>query len=254
MTLRVVVADDEPIALRGLRRLLAAMPGVEVVAECGNGREAVAAIQARRPDLAVLDVQMPELDGIGVVQALAPGELPGIVFVTAYDRYAVAAFDLHAIDYVLKPVRADRFRTALARARQRLAAERRDELAGRLGRLLEDLGSARGGSDRFLVRSGKRAYFVPLSDIEWLEAADNYVRLHAGGRHHVIRETMKHLEEWLPKRFVRVHRSAIVNLDRVGEMRPLPSGDWTLLMTGGATVTLSRGYRAAFEERVGRPL
>ena len=251
--LRVLVVDDEPIARRGLRKLLTAEPDIDVVGESRDGREAVAAIRSLTPDLVVLDVQMPELDGIGVVRALKPEELPGIVFVTAYDRYAIAAFDLHAVDYVLKPVSPIRFRTALGRARARLAAQRPEQTAEQLARLLRDYGVP-GTADRFLVRSGERAYFVPLADVDWLEAADNYVRIHAGGQRHAIRETMKHLEEWLPRRFLRVHRSAIVNLDRIAELRPLPSGDCTLVLVTGATLTMSRGYREIFNQRVGRAL
>jgi two-component system LytT family response regulator len=251
-SLRVLVVDDEPMARQGMCMLLAAEPDVAIIGECGDGREAVDSIRALHPDLVLLDVQMPELDGVGVVRELTAEELPGIVFVTAYDRYAIAAFDLHAVDYVLKPVNAGRFHTAIARARRRLAAERHDELAERVTRLLRDYDATAPVPDRVLVRSGARSYFVSLAAVEWLEAADNYVYLHADGARHAIRETMKHLEEWLPSRFVRIHRSAIVNLDRVVELRPLPSGDCTVLLRGGAALTLSRRYRAAFEERVGR--
>ena len=248
--LRTLVVDDEPIARQGMRKLLAGEPDVEIVGECGDGREAVRMIRALRPDLVLLDVQMPELDGIGVVRELSPGELPGIVFVTAYDRYAIAAFDVHAVDYVLKPVSGRRFRTALERARRRLAAGRRDELADRVARLLRDYAAP--APDRVLVRSGPRAYFVPLADVDWLEAADNYVYLHCGRGRHAIRDTMKHLEEWLPRRFVRIHRSAIVNLDRIAELRPLPSGDTSVILLDGRTLTLSRAFRPAFDDRVGK--
>jgi two-component system LytT family response regulator len=250
--LRALVVDDEPIARQGLRKLLAAEPDVEVVGECGDGREAVDTIRAARPDLVLLDVQMPELDGIGVVRELANDELPGIVFVTAYDRYAIAAFDVHAVDYVLKPVSPRRFRTALERARRRLEGERREELVERVTRLLRDYGAPSPGPDRVLVRSGTRSYFVTLADVDWLEAADNYVYLHCGRARHAIRDTMKHLESWLPRRFVRIHRSAIVNLDRVAELRPLPSGDSTVILRDGTSLMLSRMYRPGFEERVGK--
>ena len=252
--LRVLVADDEPIARRGLCKLLRAMDDVEVVGEAGDGGQALAAIRALRPDVVILDVQMPELDGVAVMRALPADELPGVVFVTAYDRYALAAFDVHAVDYVLKPVSPERFRMALTRARRRLAAEHHEQLAARLSRALEDYEGSRRQPDRFLVRAGTRSYFVRLSDVDWLEAADNYVRVHAAGRRHVIRETMKHLEQWLPRAFVRVHRSAIVNLDRIAELRPRDGGDWTVILAGGESVTLSRGYRPAFEARVGRPI
>lgn len=254
--LRVLVADDEPIARRGLRKLLAATDDIEVVGEARDGREAVPAIRKLKPDLVLLDVQMPELDGIGVVRELAPAELPGIVFVTAYDRYAIAAFDLHAVDYVLKPVQGRRFALALERARRRLESERPNELVGRLERLLREYGSGHTGvPDRILVRSGTKALFVPLNDIEWLEASGNYVRLHTPARdpRALVRETLAHLAEWLPPKFLRVHRSAIVNLEAVAEVHTLPGGDGELLLKSGARVSLSRRHVADLHRRVGRP-
>lgn len=253
--LRVLVADDEPIARRGLKKLLGAEPDVDVVGEARDGREAVAAIRRLKPDLAVLDVQMPELDGIGVVRELEPAELPGIVFVTAYDRYAIAAFDLHAVDYVLKPVQARRFAVALERARRRLSGDRPVDVLGRLERLLADYGRPGSSPDRILVRSGSKAFFVKLDEIEWFEASGNYVRLHTPARdpRALIRETLAHLARWLPPKFLRVHRSAIVNLDVVREVRTSPSGDGELLLTSGARVGLSRRHAADLHRRVGRP-
>lgn len=253
--LRVLVADDEPIARRGLRKLLTAEPDIEVVGEAKDGREAVAAIRRLSPDLALLDVQMPELDGIGVVRELAAAELPGIVFVTAYDRYAITAFDLHAVDYVLKPVQARRFAVALQRARRRLASERPADLVDRLERLLGEYGKAGGAPDRMLVRSGSKAFFVKLDDIEWLEASGNYVRLHTAARdpRALVRETLAHLAGWLPPKFLRVHRSAIVNLDLVAEVRTLPSGDGDILLKSGARVALSRRHVPDLHRRAGRP-
>ena len=254
--LRVLIADDEPIARRGLRKLLASVADSEVVGEARDGREAIAAIRRLKPDLVLLDVQMPELDGIGVVRELTPAKLPGIVFVTAYDRYAIAAFDLHAVDYVLKPVQSRRFAVALERARHRLASERPNELVDRLERLLREYGSpGKGAPDRILVRSGTKALFVPLEDIEWLEASGNYVRLHTPARdpRALVRETLAHLAEWLPPRFLRVHRSAIVNLDAVAEIHAFPGGDGELLLKSGARVGLSRRHVADLHGRVGRP-
>jgi two-component system LytT family response regulator len=254
VTLRVLVADDEPIARRGLRKLLGAEPDIEVVGEARDGREAVAAIRRLKPDLALLDVQMPELDGIGVVRELSPEELPGIVFVTAYDRYAIAAFDLHAVDYVLKPVQARRFSVALDRARRRLEGDKPEELVRRIERLLGEYGVPGNGPDRLLVRSGAKAFFVKVADIEWLEASGNYVRLHTPARdpRALVRETLAHLAEWLPPNFLRVHRSAVVNLDAVAEVRTLPSGDGEILLKSGVRVGLSRRYQGAFHRRVGR--
>lgn len=253
--LRVLVADDEPIARRGLRKLLAAEADVEVVGEARDGREAVAAIKRLKPDLVLLDVQMPELDGIGVVRELDLAELPEVVFVTAYDRYAIAAFDLHAVDYVLKPVQARRFAVALSRVRRRLESDRPADLVVRIERLLGEYGRVGNTPDRILVRSGTKAFFVKLTEIEWLEASGNYVRLHTPARdpRALVRETLAHLAEWLPPQFLRVHRSAIVNLDAVAEVRTLASGDGEILLKTGARVALSRRHVADLHTRVGPP-
>jgi two-component system LytT family response regulator len=252
--LRVLLVDDEPLVRRGLRAFLAAEPDVTVVGECGDGRDAVRVIRAERPDLVFLDVQMPELDGLGVVDALEEDERPpALVFVTAYDAYALRAFEVHAVDYLLKPFDEGRFRTALARARQRLA--RADTPAPgdpRLEALLRELRPAPAYAERLLVRTASRMLPVPVAAIDWIEAADNYVRLHVGAERHALRETIKGLEARLdPRRFARIHRSTIVNLDRVREVRPLPSGDCVLLLLDGTQLSLSRGYREAFEAGFG---
>lgn len=252
LPLRVLVVDDEPIARQGLIALLRKEPDMALAGECRDGASAVEAIRSLRPDLVLLDVQMPELDGFDVVRALARDELPGIIFVTAYDRYAIAAFDVHAVDYVLKPVRDDRFHTALERARRRLRSERQEDLAGRIERLLAEREASAGRRDRLLVRTGSRAYFVAVGEIDWIEASGNYARLHTGSEVHPIRQTMKDVETQLPRTFVRIHRSAIVNLDRIKEIRVLASGDATVLLSSGAALTLSRSYRTAFEERAGK--
>ncbi|HVX88139.1 MAG TPA: LytTR family DNA-binding domain-containing protein [Gemmatimonadales bacterium] len=253
MTLRVLIADDEPLARRGLKGWLGAEPDVAVVAEARHGAEAVELIRAHRPDLVFLDVQMPGLDGLGVLATLGTELPPAVVFVTAFDQYALKAFDHHAVDYLLKPVEEERFRMALTRARARIAAGRSDT---RLRALLAELGPAAGPWLQLIpTRSGSRVTLVPVDDVEWFEAADNYVRVHAGGRRHVVRETMKALEDRLdPRRFARVHRSAIVALARIRELEALPSGDYRITLTGGGTVPLSRTYVEAFEARVGRKL
>jgi len=253
--LRVLIVDDEPLVRAGIRRLLAEEDGVTVAGEARHGREALAHIARHAPDIVFLDVQMPEMDGLDVVRALAGTTLPAIVFVTAYDRYAVQAFELHAIDYLLKPFDKDRFRAALERARRHLAARDAAGLAERMTELLALLRPQSGWLSRFLVRTGTRTLVVNVDDVEWIEAADNYVRLHGPGGRHVVRETMKNLELRLdPAAFVRVHRSAIVHLARVTELRPLPGGDTTVVLRSGGTVTLSRRYQEAFERRMGRAL
>jgi two-component system LytT family response regulator len=250
--LRVIIADDEPLVRRGLKRMLDAEPGIIVVGVARHGREALALVERESPDLVFLDVQMPELTGLEVAAALAGRPRPGVVFVTAFDRYAVSAFDHHAIDYLLKPFDEDRLRTSLGRARERLVERDQSILARRMAELLASFRPAGAFRERFIVQTGQRVVLVSAADIEWIEAADNYVRLHTGGGRHLVRESLKHLETDLnPGKFVRIHRSAIVNLAFVRELRTLPSGDCRVLLRSGETVTLSRRYRAEFESRAG---
>ncbi|AHG89633.1 LytTr DNA-binding region [Gemmatirosa kalamazoonensis] len=265
--LRVLLVDDEPLVRRGLRTFLAAEPGVEVVGECRDGREALGAVRELSPDVMFLDVQMPELDGFGVLDALGPGDRPAVVFVTAFDAYAIRAFDVHAVDYLLKPFDEPRFRTALERARERVAA-RRGAAAGvasvphdpsrvALDALLAQLrGDGRVAGDwlaRIAVRETDRVTYVPVADVDWLEADDNYVRVHTRGGARLVRETLKALEARLdPRRFARIHRSAIVNLERVRELRPTFNGEYVVVLATGTRLTLSRGYRDAFFDRMGK--
>lgn len=253
MTLRILLADDEPLARRGLRNWLARDPEVTVVAEARHGKETVALVRAYRPDLLFLDVQMPGLDGLGALAALGADVPAAVIFVTAYDQYALDAFDRHAVDYLLKPVAEERFRRALARARERIVQRTPDP---RIDALLRQWGSRDGAWLTLLpTRIGAKVTLVPVEEVEWFEAADNYVRLHTGGRRPVIRETMRVLETRLdPARFVRVHRSAIVALGRIRELEALPSGDYRITMTSGTVVPMSRTYVAAVEERLGRAL
>jgi two-component system LytT family response regulator len=251
----VLLVDDEALVRRGIRGFLAGEPDLVVIGECGNGLEAVDVIRAERPDLVFLDVQMPELDGLGVIDALDEDERPpALVFVTAYDAYALRAFEVHAVDYLLKPFDERRFRTALGRARQRLAGSGTGPPPAdpRLESLLRELRPAPVYADRLLVRTGNRLVPVAVAGIDWIEAADNYVRMHVGPERYALRETIRSLEARLdPRRFARVHRSTIVNLDRVREVRPLPSGDCALVLAGGTELMLSRSWRDAFEARFG---
>jgi two-component system, LytTR family, response regulator len=251
VTARVLVVDDEAVARRRMRRFLAADSDVIVVGECGDGVSAVNAIRTLRPDIVLLDVQIPELDGFAVLQALAPPELPAIVFVTAFDRYAVRAFDLHAIDYLLKPFRRDRFELALTRAKARIASRARDK---RLAALIEQLRTTPGHPARVTVRSAHRVLVLDWADVDWIEAADNYVKLHVGQTEHLLRRTLTSLEKELDAtQFVRIHRSAIVQIDRVTELRPETHGDSTLQLRGGRTLTLSRTFRERLERLLRRP-
>ena len=252
MTLRVLIVDDEPPARARLRRLLKAHEDVVIVGECGDGAAAVQAIESAQPDLVFLDVQMPELDGFEVLRALEVPRLPAVIFVTAFDQYALRAFDVHALDYVVKPVENDRFDRALSHARRRIL-ERRSAGEG-LSNLIRDLARDRAQLTRIPVRSEGRVKVIDLADVDWLSAADNYVTLHVGRHEYLVRDTLSALEPRLTTEFVRVHRSAIVRFDRIAELVPDLHGDYRIRLKNGAEVALSRTYRARVEERFGRRL
>jgi len=243
VSLRVLIVDDEAVARRRIRRLLAHEADVIVAGECGDGAAAVQAIARGAPDLVFLDVQMPELDGFEVVQSIAAAERPGIVFVTAFDRYALRAFDVCAVDYLLKPFTRERFHVALARAR-----ERRAHGDPRLPALLRDLRGVRRYPSRVAVRSGDKYLVLNWAEVDWIEAADNYVSLHVGAREFLLRDTLASIEQQLdPERFVRIHRSAIVQLDRIVALRPATHGDVQVTLRDGASLVLSRTWRERVE-------
>jgi two-component system LytT family response regulator len=253
MTLRVISVDDEPPARTRLRRLLKAHADVDLIAECGDGARAVPAIESLQPDLVLLDVQMPELDGFEVLRALDVPRLPVVIFVTAFDHYAVRAFEVHALDYVLKPVEADRLGEALARARTRIA-EHRSAAAGLAG-LLRELKRDPAHLTRIPVRSEGKVKVIELADVDWLGAADNYVTIHAGGREYLVRDTLAAVERRLdPGAFVRVHRSTIVRIDRIVELVPDAHGDFAIRLKDGSRLGMSRSYRPIVEARFGRRL
>lgn len=251
--LRAVLADDEPLARQALRTALVAHPGVQLVGEAVDGMDAVDVVCAARPDLLLLDIRMPGLDGFGVLEALGPAVPPAVIFVTAHDVHAVAAFERDAVDYVVKPFDELRLHAAVDRAIARRAPLATPaETLDRLERLLAALAPAAPPLERFVVRKGPRSVVVGLDEVDWVEAADNYVRLHAGAERHLVRETMRALDARLdPRRFARVHRSAIVNLSRVKELRALPGGDHDVHLSTGATLTLGRAWRDLFERRLG---
>lgn len=258
--IRVLIVDDEPVARGGLRGLLASDPEIEIVGECGDGRGAVEAILARRPDLVLLDIQMPEMDGFEVIRAVGPERMPPVVFVTAYDEFALRAFEVHALDYLLKPFDDDRFREAMSRAKDSVRRGDADGLARQLVALLgpgslEPSGAERGWLTRLVVRKPGASLFVPVEQVDWIESADYCVKIHAAGRTHVIREALQRLEQRLdPSRFFRAHRSALVNLDRIREVQPAFHGDCVLVLQDGTRVKLSRSRRSELERRLGQPL
>lgn len=253
--IRAMIVDDEPPARRNLRALLKRDPEIELVRECGNGREAVAAIRALAPDLVFLDVQMPELDGFAVLDRLAGQPLPVIIFVTAYDQYALKAFEVSALDYLLKPFSDERFGKALEQAKRLLAQQDSIELGRKLLRLMgaRDLDpNAPRYLTRLMVKTTGRVIFVRTDEIDWIEAYDNYVRLHTGGKAHLLRQTMNELEASLnPEQFARIHRSTIVNLDRVRELHPHFNGESVVILHDGTELKLSRSRKDGFEQLLG---
>jgi two-component system LytT family response regulator len=252
---RVLVADDEPLARERLRTLLAREDWVDLVAECPNGTEAIDAIGRLQPDLVLLDIQMPGASGFEVIEAIGPDRMPLVVFVTAFDRYALRAFDVHALDYLLKPFDRERFHEALNRARQTLERRGAGDLERRLLELVQDLKPSPHHLERFVIKSGGRVFFVRADEIDWIEAAGNYVKLHVGNDTHLFRETMNALESQLdPDTFYRIHRSHIVNIERVKELQPWFNGEYVVFLRNGTRLTLSRGYREKLQERIGRAL
>jgi two-component system LytT family response regulator len=253
---RVLIVDDEPAARAGIRHLLKQDAGVVVVGEARNGREAVRALEQGGIDLMFLDVQMPELDGFGVLKAIDAAEPPAVVFVTAYDRHALRAFEVHALDYLVKPFTDERFRSALERAKNTVRQGRVGDLSGKLAAALRDIEAAvdrRSGSIRRLaIRGDGRVTLLPVRDIDWIEAERDYVRVHVGKTSHLIRETMKTLESQLDAvRFVRIHRSTIVNIERVKELQVMFKGEYLVVLHDGTELKLSRGYREHFEAMLG---
>jgi two-component system LytT family response regulator len=288
MTIRVLVADDEPIARRRLLRLVRAEPDVEVAAECATGAEALAALREGAVDLALLDVEMPDRTGLDVAAAMGPERMPPVIFVTAYDAYAVRAFEVHALDYLLKPVTAPRLRAALARAREQLDRAAAARSGRRLRALLEqalaaggspdaaDAAGAAGGADapapggepeaggerptaapgarradRVMIKTPNRTFFVRAGDVDWFEACGNYVRVHVGAAVYPIRETISAVEASLdPGQFARIHRGTVVNIDRIRELQPWFAGDSVLILRDGTQLRLTRTYREQLRRRL----
>jgi two-component system, LytTR family, response regulator len=267
--LRVLIVDDERLPRQRLLRLLEEVPNTECVGECANGRSTVEAIESLLPDLVLLDVRMPGMGGLEVARALT-GHVPFVIFVTAFDEYALSAFEVHAIDYLLKPVERERFVAAVERARVLVSSTSAAQRHERLLALLKDDAQAGEGADaraslgdptapqvagdsavfprRFLVKGDGQMYFVAVDDIDWIEAYGNYVRLHVGKGVHLIRETLGNIERKLdPTRFARVHRSSVVNLDRVARMDLWGAGDYVVLLKDGTKLKLSRWYRSRIE-------
>jgi two-component system, LytTR family, response regulator len=255
-SLRVLVVDDEAPARRKILRLLRSETGVQVVGEADSGESAISAVEKHRPDLAFLDVQMPGMDGFAVIRHIAstPGaQLPRIVFVTAHDQYALRAFEVHAFDYLLKPVAEERFREALRRAREQHARSS-DGFASRLNEMIEQMQRERAFPDRMLVHEDTRAVFVPVRDISWIEADRNYLILHCAGKTHTLRGTLDSVQNTLdPKLFVRVNRGSLVRLDAIQELLPWFHGEYKVILHDKTEIRWSRRYVSQRPELLKQP-
>jgi two-component system, LytTR family, response regulator len=263
MSIRTLIIDDEPLGRSGIRVRLKNEPDIEVIGECANGRLAVEAINALSPDLIFLDVQMPGMNGFEVLAATSNIPLPVVIFVTAYDEYAVRAFDTHALDYLLKPIDDERFKLAVQRARVHLKLKLESVLGQRFAALLADFQAdtlpARCGLkeppvERFVIKSGGRIFFLKAEEIDWVEAVGDYVRLHIGKQSHLLRETMVEMEAKLGRCFLRIHRSTIVNTERIKELQPYFNGEYVVVLLDGTQLKSSRGYREQLRNHFGDSL
>ncbi len=248
-----IIVDDEPLARERIRSLIEERGDIEIIGECKDGKEAVAALLDERPDLVFLDIQMPEMDGFEVIAAIDDEHLPAIIFITAFDEYAIRAFEVNAIDYLLKPINTARFEKAVSRAIDRLGWREKKESDKTVRDFIERLQLERGYTARFVVRNQSKLYFVRASDVDWIDSAGNYARLHASGKEHLVRETLKSMESRLnPDIFVRVHRSAIINVERIASVEPHFHGEYVVTMADGAKLTTSRTHsgrlRAIFRQ------
>jgi two-component system LytT family response regulator len=254
--LRTVIADDEPLARQKLRLLLAPEPGVQVVAECQDGQQTIAAVRAHKPDLLLIDIRLPDLDGFQVLRQIADQEMPVVVFTTAYDRFALQAFEAHALDYLLKPFERDRLHHAIERARAELLKFHNRDLTSRILDLLsqkaEPKADPRPLNDRMVIRAGGKVVFLDMNEVDWIEAAANYVKLNVGKDSYLLREGIGRVSERLdPDRFVRIHRSVIVNVRKIKELQPCDSGEYIAVLKNGKELSCSRGFRGELQRLIG---
>jgi two-component system LytT family response regulator len=251
--IRVLIVDDEPLARGVLREMLQSDADVAIVGECANGKEAVQAIKELDPELVFLDIQMPEMGGFEVLDAIAEGQVPHLVFVTAYDQYAVRAFEVHALDYILKPFDRERFQISWQRAKGQVLKDRNVGMEQKILSLLEDLKAGNKYLERLVIKSSGRIYFLETNEIDWIQAEGNYVSVHTGKKSHLLRETISSLENQLdPKKFLRIHRSAIVRIDSIKELQPWFHGEYHIVLHDGTQLTLSRNYRDRLQEALGK--
>jgi two-component system LytT family response regulator len=253
--IRALIVDDEPLARRRIHKLVSADPEIDLVGDCANGREAIAAIHGQKPDLVFLDVQMPEISGFEVLEALEAEAQPLVIFVTAHDRYALRALEVHAFDYLLKPFDKTRFEKTLQQAKERIRTESKGEVNTRTLALLEELRARTTHLERLIVKTGGRVFFIKADDIDWLEAEGKYVRLHVGKETHLLREAISSLESRLdPKKFLRIHRSHIVNIERIQELEAWFHNEYRVLLRDGTKLMMSRSCRKRLGELLGSEL
>jgi len=253
--LRALIVDDELLARKFIRRMLKHEPDWELAGEASNGKEAVEMIRAQKPDIVFLDVQMPEMDGFAVLKAVSLDQLPDIVFTTAYESYAIRAFELHALDYLLKPFDQQRFRDAIKHARERLQTRQEEDGRLQIGALLERINSRQTYLDRLIIKADGRITFLNTREIDWIEADDKYVHLHTAKGARMVRQTLTAMESQLdPATFVRIHRSAMVNVERIKELQPLFNGEYSLHLEDKTKLTLSRTYKEKLFGLLGKPL
>lgn len=255
LRITALIVDDEPIACRRVRRMLRDDPDVEIIGECGDGQEALQSIQKYSPDLLFLDVQMPEMDGFEVLKALGNDRIPSVIFVTAYDLYALRAFEVYAIDYLLKPFDRDRFEKAVKHAKERILQHRSEPANRGLLSLLAELRSQTSYQDRLMIKKDGRVVFLKTRDIDWIEAEGKYVHLHLGKETILLREGITKMEAALdPAKFIRIHRSTIVNVDRVQELQPWFRRDFRVLLRDGTQLMMTGNYRQNLQRAFGKPL
>ena len=253
--IRALIVEDEALARKFIRRMLRDDHEVEIVGECANGKEAVATIRKRNPDLVFLDVQMPEMDGFAVLEAIGVERLPEIIFTTAYEQYAIRAFELHALDYLLKPFDQARFKDAMSHAKEQLHSQAQRDGRLRIGALLQRIKEEPRHLERLVIKSDGRISFLRAQEINWIEADDKYVHLHTSKTSPMVRQTLTAMEAQLdPNKFRRIHRSAIVNVERIKELQPLFNGEHSVVLEDGTKLTLSRNYKEKLFELLGKAL
>jgi two-component system LytT family response regulator len=253
--IRALIVDDEVLARKFIRRMLKHDADFKIVGEAGNGKEAVALIREENPEVVFLDVQMPEMDGFGVLEAIGLAQLPEIVFTTAYEAYAIRAFELHALDYLLKPFDEQRFRDAIRHVKERLHSRQADDSGLQIGALLDRIAAKQSYLERLIIKAEGRITFLRTQEIDWIEADDKYVHLHTAKGTRMVRQTLTAMETQLdPAKFARIHRSAMVNVERIKELQPLFNGEYSLLLEDKTKLTVSRKYKEQLFQLLGRPL